>query len=313
MLVSVVIPTYQPNLARLRDVVAALERQSLSSAERQIIIVDNRGDPPLDPHDLSEQTVSTLKIVREEQLGLTPARIRGIREAQGEVIVFVDDDNLLANNYLSVVVTRFADNPELGASGGKSLAQFETEPPAWTKEFWQILAVRDLGPKPLRARGSSMYPACAPIGAGMAVRQDVALEWSKEIENDPVRMVLDRSGRSLASGGDNDLILTILKRGFEVEYAPELVLTHLIPRARITRDYLGELNYASSKTWVQVLGLHGMAPWAPISRLGAMARKLRSFVSLRAWSGPAEHIRWRGACGIFDGRITSYENERAQS
>ena len=127
-----------------------------------------------------------------------------------------------------------------------------------------------------------------------------------------MRMSLDRSGRSLASGGDNDLVLTILKRGFEVEYVPELVLTHLIPRARTTRGYLAELNYSSSKTWVRVLRLHEISPWAPISPLGAITRKLRSFLVTRAWIGPAEYVRWRGACGIFDGRVRIHAPKRVQ-
>ena len=36
-------------------------------------------------------------------LGLTPARLRGIRESIGDVVVFVDDDNILAANYLTTV------------------------------------------------------------------------------------------------------------------------------------------------------------------------------------------------------------------
>jgi glycosyltransferase involved in cell wall biosynthesis len=310
---SVVIPTHKPNKARLGRALAALDRQSLSPEKREIILIDNRSDPPLNRSNLSTNSTSTVRIVREEQLGLTPARIRGIREAKGDVIVFVDDDNLLADNYLSIVATRFADNRKLGAAGGKSLPEFETQPPAWTKEFWQMLALRDLGSESLCANSAATYPACAPLGAGMAVRRDVALAWSTEIENDPARMALDRSGRSLASGGDNDLVLTILKQGFEVEYTPDLVLTHLIPHGRTTPKYLARLNYASSRTWAHVLRIHQISPWHPLSRFGSIIRKVRSFFSMRAWKGAPEHIRWRGACGIFDGRVGNYANTHAQS
>ena len=38
--------------------------------------------------------------VREDELGLTPARLRGVAEAVAELLVFVDDDNILDPDYL---------------------------------------------------------------------------------------------------------------------------------------------------------------------------------------------------------------------
>ena len=40
------------------------------------------------------------RVVREDRLGLTHARTRGIEESSGEVILFVDDDNILREDYL---------------------------------------------------------------------------------------------------------------------------------------------------------------------------------------------------------------------
>ena len=303
MFVSVIIPTHNPNPGRFRRVIEAVRDQDFPSHQRELIVVDNGSEPRLDPKSLSSLADLPMTVVVEERLGLTPARIRGIRQARGEVIVFVDDDNVLATDYLSVAASRFEADPKLGACGGKALPEFETTPPDWTREFWHMLAVRDLGPEPLRAGGASSYPECAPIGAGMAVRRQLALNWATEIENDSIRMGLDRSGKSLASGGDNDLVLTVLKQGFEVHYVPELVLTHIIPANRITRKYLANLNYASSRTWAQVLKIHRISKWGALSSSSAWLRKVRAFCVLRAWRGEAHYIRWRGACGIFDGRV----------
>ena len=304
MLISVVIPTHQPRRDSLQRVITALSKQSLPAEKWELIVVDNRSVPPLRDEDLRGLTAGDVKLVNEDQLGLTPARIRGIREARGQIIVFVDDDNVLEPDYLLVVANRFAENPKLGACGGKALPEFETTPPDWTREFWHMLAIRDLGPVLLRASGASSYPSCAPIGAGMAVRRQLALNWATEIENDPIRMKLDRAGKSLASGGDNDLVLTVLKRGFDVAYVPDLVLTHVVPAGRVRRAYLSRLNYASSRTWAQLHRIHQISNRRPLSRIGANLRKLRSIFVLRPWRGAARYIRWRGACGDFDGRIT---------
>ena len=44
------------------------------------------------------------RIVREEKLGLTHARVRGFQEAKGEIVVMVDDDNVLKPDYLERAV-----------------------------------------------------------------------------------------------------------------------------------------------------------------------------------------------------------------
>jgi glycosyltransferase involved in cell wall biosynthesis len=302
--VSVVIPTHNPNPDRLRRTIKAVRDQDFPSHQRELVVVDNGSEPRLDPKSLSSLADLPMTVVVEERLGLTPARIRGIRQARGEVIVFVDDDTVLATDYLSVASSRFEADAKLGACGGKALPEFETTAPDWTREFWHMLAIRDLGPVLLRASGASSYPSCAPIGAGMAVRRQLALNWATEIEHDPIRMKLDRAGKSLASGGDNDLVLTVLKCGFDVAYVPDLVLTHVVPAGRVRRAYLSRLNYASSRTWAQLLRIHQISNRRPLSRIGANLRKLRSIFVLRPWRGTARYIRWRGACGDFDGRIT---------
>jgi glycosyltransferase involved in cell wall biosynthesis len=288
-------------MRRLQRVLAALEKECWPREYREIIIVDNRSSPPLAGMQFGRGD-DLPRVVREERLGLTFARIRGIREARGDVIIFVDDDNLLAPNYLRVVAECFDADPALGAVGGKSLPEFQTPPPAWTREFWDVLAIRDLGDESLRAGRGNEYPKCAPIGAGMAVRTDAAAKWAEVAERDAARLALDRTGRALSSGGDNDLILQVLQQNVDVAYIPQLKLIHVIPPARLTRRYLARLSYASSRSWVQVLRLHRMSPWKRLSRFGAAIRKVRSYFLMAAWRGDVEYLRWRGACGIFDGR-----------
>src|SRR5206468_488463 len=186
-----------------------------------------------------------VKIIREEHLGLTPARIRGIAESEGECIVFVDDDNVLDPEYLKHVEAICRCNPKLGAIGGKSLPEFEVEPEPWLKEFFGCLALRDLGEETkvysheqVSVEGelqAKQYPSVAPIGAGMAVRREAIQAYVKRVCLNPAGLKLDRTGKNLSSGGDNDMVLTILEAGWEVGYFPQLALTHLIPANRLTR------------------------------------------------------------------------------
>jgi hypothetical protein len=134
----------------------------------------------------------------------------------------------------------------------------------------------------------------------MVLRRQAAMAYAGQAGDDPA--VVDRKGGSLSSGGDNDIVLSVLEAGWEVGYFPRLRLTHLIPAARTSREYLGRLNHGSTRSWVQVLARHGIRPWKAVPRWTVPARKLRAWWRYRAWRDPAAYVRWCGACGNFEGR-----------
>ena len=306
---SVVIPSHNPHLGRLREALHGLRIQSLAPELWETLLIDNASGAFPAAADYGDSAPSNLRVLREARLGLTSARLTGIRAAQGAIIVFVDDDNILAPDYIAEAARLFARDGRLGAVGGKSLAVFESTPAPWQREFLPLLAVRDLGEtellaKSLRPAGSAQkqYPLCAPIGAGMALRREAALAWAKEVERDPNRRGLDRAGLDLASGGDNDIVMTILEHGWSVGYFPSLSLNHMIPSARLGTRYLARLNRAIQCSWIRVLSAHDACPWGPIAKWTVAPRQLKAWFTRRAWRGPAAHIRWQGACGHFAGR-----------
>lgn len=303
---SVAIPTHNPDPARLDRTLAGLRSQTLPFADWDLVVVDNASHnrAALSALDLSWHPRA--RVVREETLGLTAARLRAFSETGGEIIVLVDDDNVLASDYLAQVVTRFASDPSLGAAGGKAVGEFASPPPAWTREFHGLIAVRDLGDRAQRASWSEgqprEYPACSPIGAGLALRRAGAAAYQQALQADPRRAGLDRAGSRLVSGGDNDLVMTVLEAGLAVAYFPELTLQHLIPEHRLERRYLGALNRAIARSWIQVLALHGITPWPPITPGSVRLRGLRAWFRTRAWRGPSEWVRWQGRVGHFEGQ-----------
>ena len=362
--ISVVIPTHNPRMDYLRRVLEALRAQTLPREQWEIIVVDNgskqslRAAGPRDqetkrPRDREQSSVVSQKtnivdltwhpnarIVREEKLGLTYARLRGFEEAKGELIVMVDDDNLLDPDYLANAVKIAEEHKDIGAFGGKCLPEFETPPEPWMEEFLPLLALRDHGDKEIlagetrSADGSRrVYPdQAAPIGAGMVLRREAAAAYAEGIKQQAVEQgrqesvgssqggtvkdqqsksrkdeltLTDRKGDSLASAGDNDLVFTILRDGWKVGYFPQLKVTHLIPSSRLTVDYLARANRGVQRSWVEVLRKHEACPWPVISRTSAPLRKVRAFFKCRGWQKPAGFTRWQACCGQFEGRIRS--------
>jgi glycosyltransferase involved in cell wall biosynthesis len=307
--VSVIIPTHNPDSRRLQKVIAALQSQTLPRDRWEIVLVDNVSTPAITVDCLTGVVPENLRIVNEARLGLTAARKRGFRESTAPIVVFVDDDNLLAPDYLMEALQLFDKYPQVGAMGGRSLPDFERNPASWQHEFFGILALRDLGDKPIFSPRSFepgtagiAYPTCAPVGAGMAIRRTAIDKW---LERPMATEMPDRSGRELSSAGDNDIVYTILKCDWQVAYFPELLLIHLIPAGRLTTKYLARLNHGIQKSWMRLILRHtpDTNPWPMIPLWTVPLRKLKAWFTFRAWSSQAAYIRWRGACGHFDGRI----------
>src|SRR5262249_33113958 len=140
-------------------------------------------------------------IVREDALGLTAARVRGIASTNGDLIVFVDDDNVLAPDYLERVLDVHARFPQLGAFGAGSIEpEFEAPPPREIQRHLPLLALRSVP----TARWSNQPAVDAiPWGAGLVVIRSLADRYQEFVDQLGIGAVLDRRGGVLHSGGDD--------------------------------------------------------------------------------------------------------------
>jgi glycosyltransferase involved in cell wall biosynthesis len=299
MQLSVIIPTYNPATIRLEQTLAGLKSQSLPVDRWELIIIDNNSSNNF-WQQLNLNWHPAAQIVRESKQGLTYARLMGFNESTGNIIVMVDDDNILNADYLEKVLNIFRQNSQMGAIGGKSIPLFESTPPEWLDGFYGSLALRDLGDESLLATWNNEYPACAPIGAGMAIQREALTSYIEKIKSGKSK-ISDRTGNSLSSGGDNDMVIGTLKSGWQVGYFPELTLQHIIPAQRMQADYLARLLNSTNKSWVQLLQSHDINPWQPITKSGALLRKAKAWFTYKAWKNKPNYIKWRGACGTFDG------------
>ncbi|MGC1309738.1 MAG: glycosyltransferase [Phormidesmis sp.] len=307
--ISVVICSHNPCLKNLARVLNALKKQTLPAKQWELLLIDNASEHPLASYvDLSWHPGG--RHVYEEKLGLTNARLCAFNESQSSILAFVDDDNLLDADFLCNLLKISAQYPKVGAFGGKVIPEFETKPEEWIRKFDNTLAIRDFGNHSLYCEELNVskfpleYPAYAPIGAGLVLRKRAAKAYAKSVLTQPNRLSFGRSGKQLTSGEDNDIILTVLSEGWGIGYFPQLRLTHLISANRLTRDYLAKLNYASSRSWVQVLNIHGIRPWHEIPSWGVFPRKMKAFLSYQPWKSDEAYVRWKGACGLFEGLST---------
>lgn len=234
----IIICTHNPRQDYLAKVLEALKNQTLSVNTWELLLIDNASDKSLEAEiDLTWHPHS--RHIREDELGLTAARLRGIREAKAEILVFVDDDNVLNDDYLEVVLRISKDYPFIGAWGGQIRAEFEIEPPEWTKPYWAMLAIREFN----QDKWSNLLHQheTTPCGAGLCIRKFVAEKYVDSVCNQTARIKLDRQGKLLTSCGDSDLAFTACDLGLGTGQFTALKMTHLIPAFRLQIDYFERL------------------------------------------------------------------------
>jgi hypothetical protein len=231
---SVVVCTHNPRPDYLDRCLAALKAQTLPATQWELLVIDNACEAPLAARlDISWH--GGARMIREDTLGLTPARLRGIQEAAAELLVFVDDDNVLAPDYLEVALQVAGHKPFLGSWSGDCEPDFDEKPPPWLRRYWGNLALRRV-----ESDLWSNLPREAdtlPCGAGLCVRRAVAQHYLMLNRTGKRGFQLDRTGKSLISGGDQDLAACACDLGYGVGVIAALRLTHLIPAARLTLDY----------------------------------------------------------------------------
>ena len=111
--VSVIICTRNPRRGIVDRVVASLASQTLPFDRWETVVIDNGSDPPV--QSLGAAKLHGPGCIVESKVGLTNARLRGIQETQGSLLVFVDDDNLLDSDYLEQALRIAEEYPRIGA------------------------------------------------------------------------------------------------------------------------------------------------------------------------------------------------------
>ena len=204
----------------------------------ELIIVDNNSTDETSKvaaHEIEKYPAlaGRSKIVSEKEPGLTNARSRGLSEAIYEYVLFCDDDNWLNDRYIQVGCDFLSDNPQCGVVGGWSTAVSTVEFPAWFEQQQYCFAVG----RP-HAQTCDITAGGQVWGAGMVTRKQLL-----DIVFNPSYPFLcsDRKGKSITSGGDDEICMRIVLMGFRLYNHEELHFIHELPPDRLTESYLKRL------------------------------------------------------------------------
>lgn len=230
--VSVIICCYN-STARLPQTLAHLAKQ-VTDVSWEMIVVDNNST------DQTKETAerewkksgskTELRVVAEKTPGLSAARQKGVSESKFDTLIFCDDDNWLANDYVDTAFKLIRADSTLGAIGGHATAVFETAEPKWFKSFQSFFAIGSQQSSIERDINNFQYV----YGAGVVLNKS-ALEKLNKLEF--VNITTDRIGNKLISGGDVELCFALQLIGYKVVYNPQLRFQHFMTAGRLTFRY----------------------------------------------------------------------------
>jgi glycosyltransferase involved in cell wall biosynthesis len=233
-------------------VLESLARQTLSKSEFTVWIVDNASVPPLDAAELCvlERAGVRFQLLHEPQLGLVYARRRAIHATSGPWLVFVDDDNELADDYLANAKRIAAENSEFGCFGGKLILPAEIPAPTWVKPMLPFLAIKDCGDEPI-SKCADQWGNWEPPGAGAVVRRTLLDLYLKRLDTIKECGRLDRKGKSgLLSSGDSLIMRGCHDLKLQCSYQPSLRLWHHLDPGRFRFRYLFRLLFNYGRSYV---------------------------------------------------------------
>ena len=241
--VSVVLCAYTEE--RWEDLLVAVRsvREQSTPATEIIVVIDN--NPKLRVR-VSESMSDVITVENSGSRGAGEARNRGVRQADGSVIAFLDDDAIATPRWIERAVTAFSDPRVLGVGGTIRPAWTEGAPRWIAEEFYWTVGCTYPGLPTSRA------PVRNLIATNMFVRQAAFVELGG------FRAGFGKTG-ARSGTEETDLCIRGSQRWPDAIwlYDPEVAVTHTVPRARSRLGYFVSRCYDEGVAKASIVGFLG--------------------------------------------------------
>nr|CCF78723.1 Glycosyl transferase family 2 [Rubrivivax gelatinosus S1] len=237
----------------------------------------------------------TVRIVREERLGLSNARNRAIAEARGEYLIFMDDDETADPEWLRaferLIATRCPD-----AFGGRIRVLFEDERPRWLRD--ELLGfLGELN------RADTIAPLADPHASFFGGNFGFRLTVCERVGG--FDSMLGRKGSDNTGGEEVDFYRRLLAAGLSVWWTPEAVIYHRIQAVKLDRRYFLDLHYRMGR--MEAIRERGDGSRLPPRYLfGQWVRAKTAALKQRLSEGADATVRKDMNVAYFKGRILGW-------
>ncbi len=229
-MISIVVPTFRRE-AYLGPLFEALAAQIAAVSEPvEVVLVDN--SPKASAAGTAADAPGFVRYVHEPRTGVAQARNRGVAEARGGHVIFLDDDEVPASGWLAAFVAAAARGDR--AAFGAVEPVFQAEPPEVLRGPLDRVFSRRL-----QARsGQDVTHLRAYLGSGNSMfRRDVLA-----LEDPPFDTAFD--------GGGEDVWLfrrLVDRHGVALIWCPEALVHEIVPQGRATLAFLRRRRFSDGQ------------------------------------------------------------------
>lgn len=238
----------------------------------ELVVVNNNSTDDSQEVIDSFEGALPLRPLFESNQGHCHARNCAVGAAQGEWIVWTDDDVLVNAEWLAAYASSMDEYEDADFFGGPVLPVFEGSASEWIREtceqFPDAYASRDFGDEPILFDRKRI-----PFGANFAVRTSL-------LRQHPFDPKLGRVGKGLMGGDETTLLRQLLDEGNSGRWVPGARVQHIIKEDRQSLEYIRRFFYS--------LGIHE-ARYGPQSQLSLKPLRRLDWV-MRAAAHEAKYL-----------------------
>jgi cellulose synthase/poly-beta-1,6-N-acetylglucosamine synthase-like glycosyltransferase len=279
----------------------------------KVVIIDNgsEDDTPAIARSFADRL--PLIILTEPRRGKNRALNTGLRQLEGDLAVFSDDDSVPESDWLVRVRSAADDHPAYAVFGGRILPLWDQEPDGWLLEWVRaapVFSVTDA------AREEGPCESTKVWGPNMAIRA----EWFRRGYRFDERLGPNGSA-TYAMGGETELTLRLaIAERVRCWHCKDARMHHIIPPRKMTRAWilkrafhLGRCVHRESKQYAEA-----GRPYVPRSAAAICAGLARELVNLASARKSADarrifEARWQLNlwCGcLYEALGTRYAPQR---
>lgn len=248
---SIIICTYNQEDRLLERCIDSIQSLQLNDLNVEIIIVDNNSTIPLTEREIIIRRLQSdrrIRVIRVLEQGLIKARLGGIKEANGNYIVFFDDDNEPDKDYLLSLNTLWNTYPDVGAWGPGIVEVDFVDEVACPRLYELAHIFQEKRNAFVEYAMIRQWQSCYPLGTGLCIRRELTNDYIKGI-GDGRFSLTGRNGSKMTSGDDTQLVMTVIAQGQAAGTSPALSLRHMITSEKLKPGYLKELVFGTSSCY----------------------------------------------------------------
>lgn len=227
---SIVVPTFRrADLLPPLFQAVALQIASLP-LQIELVLVDN--SPEASAHGVARTAPPFVRYVHEPLTGVAQARNRGVAEARGAHVIFLDDDELPAPGWLAAFADAAAHGDRAVFGAVEPLFQ-QDPPPALRAPLDRIFSRRLSAPA-----GSDVQHLRAYLGSGNSMFSRATLA-----------LVEPPFDTSFNAGGEDVWLFRRLvdQHGVPLIWRPDALVQEIVPPRRATMDFLRARRFSDGQ------------------------------------------------------------------